>query len=201
MRIGKRAAALAVLAVLAGCATPRVESTSGPTPLRLGKPDRVIVSPFTALARDGTSKVARPVEHEPLNQTELRAARAAQTALQDGLVTRLRAAGLPAEAGRPEAAEGTMMLVQGQIVSLTEASESRRPLLSFGARQGSITAEMQLLYVAGSAAPQFLESFEAEAASPPAPLPIGSATTAVNRVADAMAKRIVTFATAQGWVP
>lgn len=201
MRIGKRAAALAVLAVLAGCATPRVESTSGPTPLRLGKPDRVIVSPFTALARDGTSKVARPVEQEPLNQTELRAARAAQTALQDGLVTRLRAAGLPAEAGRPEAAEGTMMLVQGQIVSLTEARASRRPLLSFSARQGAITAEMQLLYVAGSAAPQFLESFEAEAAGTPAPLPVGSTTTEVNRVADAMAKRIVTFATAQGWVP
>lgn len=201
MRIGKRAAALAVLAVLAGCATPRVESTSGPTPLRLDKPDRVIVSPFTALARDGTAKVARPVEQEPLNQTELRAARAAQTALQDGLVTRLRAAGLPAEAGRPEAADGTMMLVQGQIVSLTEASESRRPLLSFSARQGSITAEMQLLYVAGSAAPQFLESFEAEAASTPAPLPVGSAAKEVNRVADAMAKRIVTFATAQGWVP
>jgi len=201
MRIGKRAAALAVLAVLAGCATPRVESTSGPTSLRLGKPDRVIVSPFTALARDGTSKVARPVEQEPLNQTELRAARAAQTALQDGLVTRLRAAGLPAEAGRPEAAEGTMMLVQGQIVSLAEPNQSRRPLLSFTARQGSITAEVQLLHVAGSAAPQFLESFEAEAAGTPVALPVGSVSTEVNRVADAMAKRIVTFATAQGWVP
>ena len=51
MRIGKRAATLAVLAMLAGCATPRVESTSSPTALRLGKPDRVIVSPFIALGK------------------------------------------------------------------------------------------------------------------------------------------------------
>ncbi len=198
MRIGKRAAALAVLAVLAGCAALRVESTSSPTSLRLGKPERVIVSPFTALARDGEQRVPRPVEQEPLNQAELRAARAAQAALQDGLVTRLRAAGLPAEAGRPEAAQGTTMLVQGQMVTLAEGGRTRRSMLGLGA---TTTAEVQLLYVAGNAAPQFLESFEAEAPTTPAALPVTTTSTEVSRVADAMARRIIAFATAQGWVP
>jgi len=197
MRIGKRAAALAVLAMLAGCATPRVESTSSPTALRLGKPDRVIVSPFTALARDGASSVTRPVEQEPGNPAELRAARDAQAALQAALVTRLREAKLPAEAGGSEAAQGTTMLVQGQMVSLTEGSRMRRPLLGLGAGQGPITAEVQLLYVAGNAAPQFLESFEAEAPT----TPVATTNAEINRVADAMAKRIVAFAAAQGWVP
>lgn len=198
MRIGKRAAALAVLAVLAGCAAPRVESTSSPTSLRLGKPERVIVSPFTALARDGEQRVPRPVEQEPLSQAELRAARAAQAALQDGLVSRLRAAGLPAEAGRPEAAQGTTMLVQGQMVTLAEGGRTRRSMLGLGA---TTTAEVQLLYVTGNAAPQFLESFETEAPTTPAALPVTTTNTEVSRVADAMARRIIAFATAQGWVP
>ncbi len=197
MRIGKRAAALAVLAMLAGCATPRVESTSSPTALRLAKPDRVIVSPFTALARDGASTVARPMEQEPANPAELRAARDAQAALQAALVTRLREAGLPAEAGGSELAQGTTMLVQGQMVSLTEGGRTRRPLLGLGTGQGPITAEVQLLYVAGNAAPQFLESFEAEAPT----TPVATTNGEINRVADAMAKRIVDFAAAQGWVP
>ncbi len=197
MRIGKRAAALAVLPMLAGCATPRVESTSSPTALRLGKPDRVIVSPFIALARNGASNVTRPVEQEPVNPAELRAARDAQAALQAALVTRLREAGLPVEAGGSESAQGTTMLVQGQIVSLTEGSRTRRPLLGLGSGQGPITAEVQLLYVAGNAAPQFLESFEAEAPT----TPVATTNAEINRVADAMAKRIVAFAAAQGWVP
>lgn len=193
MRIGKRAAALAVLAMLAGCATPRVESTSSPTALRLAKPDRVIVSPFTALARDRASSVTRPVEQEPVNPAGLRAARDAQAALQAALVTRLREAKLPAEAGASEAAQGTTMLVQGQM----DGGRTRRPLLGLPSGQGPITAEIQLLYVAGNAAPQFLESFEAEAPT----TPVATTNAEINRVADAMAKRIVAFAAAQGWVP
>ena len=193
MRIGKRAAALAVLARLAGCATPRVESTSSPTALRLAKPDRVIVSPFTALARDRASSVTRPVEQEPVNPAGLRAARDAQAALQAALVTRLREAKLPAEAGASEAAQGTTMLVQGQM----DGGRTRRPLLGLPSGQGPITAEIQLLYVAGNAAPQFLESFEAEAPT----TPVATTNAEINRVADAMAKRIVAFAAAQGWVP
>jgi hypothetical protein len=216
-QIGRRFAALTILGLLAGCASPRVESTSSPTALRLPRPDRVIISPFTALARDARpdqsagGRVARAVEQEPANPAELRAARAAQTALQQALVRALGGRGLPAEAGRSDTAPGNVMLVQGQIVSLNESSRTQRTLIGFGAGRSSITAEVQLLYVAGSAAPQFLESFEAETTSPATPglslpamsggAPSETGYPDATSLADAIARRIAAFAATQGWVP
>lgn len=207
LRTGRRRATLAILAALGGCSAPRIESTSAPTRQRLTYPDRVVVSPFTVVARDGypaqaaNRDVTRPAEHEPLNRTAWWGeASATRTALQQTLVARLRVYGLPAEAGGAETAPGNALLIQGQIMHPSESNRATPRLIEFGGGPGSITAEVQLLYVAGAAAPQFLESFEATA-----PRPLGPSTSTdaavpeLTRIAEAMAKRIANFAVGQGW--
>jgi len=227
----------AMLLALAGCASTDVETTSPYTGHRLARPAQVIVAPFTTLAKDVRldqgvgARVARAVEDEPANQAELQAARAAQAALQTALVQALRAKGLPAEAGRAENAHGNALLVQGQIVSVDEGNRTRRTLIGFGAGRSSMTSEVQVFYVAGRAAPQFLESFEAVTAGPRTPglaLPLGAGAAAghaglsavvggtvqgasevrrvrsnphAQRLADAVAQRIAGFAAGQGWIP
>ncbi len=227
----------ALLVAVAGCASSRVETTSAYTGGRLSQPDRVIVAPFTVLTRNirldqGIAhRMERAIEQEPVDQAELVAARSAQLALQESLVRDLQAKGLPAEAGRPENAAGNAMLVQGQIVSVDQGNQTRRTVIGFGAGRSSMTSEVQLLYVAGRSAPQFLESFEAVTASPRTPglaVPIGAGAAAghvglsaalsggmqgastvrqatsnpdAERLAAAVAQKVTAFAASQGWVP
>ena len=106
---------------------------------------------------------------------------AAPPALRDALVVRLKARGMLAEAGDPDAAQGVTLLVQGQ------SSTPTRPVMGLTAPGRTAAAEVQVLYVAGSAAPQFLESFGVEAAD-------------TQRLADVIAERIATFAAGQAWI-
>lgn len=239
-RFGRRwvgLAAAGLLFTVTGCGTSHVETTSAYTGGRLTKPDRVIVAPFTVLARNirldqgVTHRMERAIEQQPVDQAELAAARSAQLALQESLVRDLLSKGLPAEAGRPENASGNAMLVQGQIVSVDQGNQTRRTVIGFGAGRSSMTSEIQLLYVTGRAAPQFLESFEAVAASPRTPglaAPIGAGAAAghaglsaalsggmqgasavrqatsnpdAERLASAVAQKVAAFATSQGWIP
>ena len=152
-------AILAILALMAAgtvlnaCAPPVVETTAPYTGLKLAPPDRVIVSAFAA----------------------------SPPALRDALVVRLKARGMVAEAGDPDAAQGITLLVQGQ------SSTPTRPVMGLTAPGRTAAAEVQVLYVAGSAAPQFLESFGVEAAD-------------TQRLADVIAQRIATFAAGQAWI-
>lgn len=239
LRCDRRWAGLAlaglVLAV-AGCASSHVATTSPYTGGRLAKPDRVIVAPFAVLARNirldqgVAQRMERAIEQEPVDQAELETARSTQIALQESLVRDLRAKGLPAEAGRADSASGNVMLVQGQIVSIDQGNQTRRRVIGFGAGRSSMTSEVQLLYVAGRSAPQFLESFEAVATSPRTPglaLPIGAGAAAghaglsatvsggvqgasalrqatsnpdAERLALAVAEKVAGFAAVQGWI-
>lgn len=229
-------ALVGLLLAAAGCASTHVETTSAYTGARLLRPDRVVVAPFTVLTRDirldqgVAARVERAVEQEPVDQAELQAARSVQLALQESLVKDLLAKGLPAEAGRAESAAGNTMLVQGQIVSVDQGNQTRRRVIGFGAGRSSITSEVQLLYVAGRSTPQFLESFEAVAASPRTPgiaLPIGAGAAAghlglsaavsggvqgasairqgssnpdAERLAQSIAQKVAGFAATQGWI-
>lgn len=191
------------LALLAACS----QTSEPPVPPKPARPERVIVSPFIALAKPpvsdaaSLSRVARAVEQEPGTQAELRDARAAQTALQQALVTRLVAMGLPAEAGRPDAAQGRTMLVQGQITVVDEAPGSRRNAFAPGR---ALSAEVQLLYVAGSAAPVFLDTIDSSPhPGQPAP-PVraagrGGVRPDIDRLAAVLAERIGAYAASQGW--
>jgi hypothetical protein len=99
-------------------------------------------------------------------------------ALRQALIERLRARGLTASAGDVAAAGDRSLLVQGQLAT---------PF-------GGVTAEVQLLYVLGHAAPQFLESFQVDTGTPN--LAVGPTRA---RLAEAIAGRIVDFAAARGW--
>lgn len=191
----------AAMALLAACS----QTTEPPAPQKPARPERVIVSPFILLAKppasdaSSPSRVARPVEQEPATQAELRDARALQTALQQALVARLAAGGLPAQAGRPDAAEGRTLLVQGQLVAVDEPAGSRRNAFAAGR---AFSAEVQLLYVTGSAAPVFLETLDSTPA-PDQPAPTARAATRgraeIERIAAVLAGKISAYATAQGW--
>ncbi len=93
-----------------------------------------------------------------------------EAVLQQALVAQLRFVGLPAEAGSAEAAHGKALLVQGQIVRADEA------------------ADVQLLYVQGDAAPQFVEAFDVEARG------------GIDSLAQRMAAKVRDIAQAQGWM-
>jgi hypothetical protein len=132
--------------------------------------------------------------------------------MQAALVQALRARGLAAEAGRPDAATGPALMVQGQMVSVVSGNRTQRMPIAYGAGQSAITAEVQVLYVAGVQAPQFLESFAAQSAPAPeggAASPASGPTSGAaargsaadpRRLAEAIADRIGGFAASQGWI-
>ncbi|MGE0419171.1 MAG: hypothetical protein AB7O80_20395 [Acetobacteraceae bacterium] len=206
--IVRRRAILAALLLFGGCSEREPESPASPTVLEA--PERVLVAPFATLTRavrvdEGvTTRVERAVESEPLNRVELRTARATQTALQQTLITRLKARDLPAEAGGSDPGPGRLLLIQGQIISEDRNAGTRHRLLAFGAEPADMIAELQLLYVVGDGAPQFLDSISIDARTRPAHATrVTSAAIRkadVAHLAEAAAGKIAAYAVSQGWL-
>lgn len=220
---------------LMSCRSSEVASTPPQPMVRMPPPDRVLVAPFTMLVRDGRTVAAgqvapppvRPVDMTPQNSPEAQAARSAQSALQTALVQALRAHGLPAEPGRADAARSSAMLVQGQLIAADEGARGRRGLFGGAANRGSMTSDVQLLYVMGRGAPQYLESFDATAGAgrqQDMMLPTGAGAVAVQApaasgsgmagsvagqqwvhpdvlaMAENVAQRVASYSAGQGWI-
>lgn len=192
----RRRQALAALpvAVLAGCAKPRVQTVEPYAGSVLPRPDRVLVAYFSVtpeeirLDQGISARVRRAFNGEAAEAGMMQAARDTQTALAQELVDRLRRFGLPAELGGATGGQGTAMLVAGQIVSVDQGNRTRRTLIGLGAGRSTITADTQLYYAAGVAQPRFLTAFEGEADSGRMP---GAAET---MGAGAAAQRLATSA-------
>jgi Domain of unknown function (DUF4410) len=122
------------------------------------------------------------------------------------------------------------LLVQGQIVSVDEGNRTRRTLIGLGAGKSSVSADAQLYYAVDPAQPLFLQSFTGEADSGRAPgaaetMGVGAATDRIvtsaamtagthavgevrhtsdeanaDKLAEALAKQIGTYAVGQGWI-
>lgn len=207
--LGRRRALLLPLLLAAACSAPGSQSPTARRPLEA--PERVLVAPFATLTRslrperDVNARVERAVESEPLNKAELRNARAVQSAFQQALVARLRARDLPAAVGGADAEPGRLVLVQGQIISVDRATVTHRRQTAFGAGRSTMIAQVQLFYVVGDAAPQFLDSFEIEPQARPlqgtaARTPAAGGTD-IAGLADATADRIAAYAVTQAWLP
>jgi Domain of unknown function (DUF4410) len=123
------------------------------------------------------------------------------------------------------------LLVQGQIVSVDEGNRTRRTLIGLGAGKSSVAADAQLYYVADPARPQFLQAFTGSADSgrmPGAAETMGAGAAAdrittsaaasgathagaevrrtgdeanADKLADALARQIATYAVSQAWIP
>jgi hypothetical protein len=133
---------------------------------------------------------------------------------------------LPAGAVPPP---GTL-LVQGQIISVNEGNRTRRRLIGLGAGKSSVSADAQLYYVTDPMQPRFLKSFTGTADSGRMPggaetmgagaaadrLTTSAAMTGAahagteerrdsdqsnaDKLAQALARQIGTFAAGQGWI-
>jgi hypothetical protein len=122
------------------------------------------------------------------------------------------------------------LLVQGQIVAIDQGNRTRRVLIGLGAGKSTVSADAQLYYAVGDAAPRFVSAFEGQADSGRAPgaaetmgagaVAQRAGTSAVltgathagaetrrttdtaeaDKLADGLAKQIGQFAVAQGWI-
>ena len=174
---GLSLSALLLVLAVAGCNPARVEGTrdySGPT---LPRPERVLVRDFAITPRDVRldqgirARLTRATSDQPLSAQQMQVARQANATLTETLVTQLRQTGIPAEriAGDVAPARGNTVLIEGQVVSVDEGNKTRRTLIGLGAGRSSVTADAQLFYREGAAAPRLLESFESSADSGHAP--------------------------------
>lgn len=161
----------AALALLSGCAKPRMQTTEAYVGGMIPRPDRVRVSYFAIdsdqvrLDQGVASRVQRTFSDQPADQGLLRVAHETQTALAARLVERLQAYGLPAEIGDGAAAPDKILLVQGQIGAINEGNRTRRLLIGLGAGKSSVTADAQLYYATSAAEPRFLTAFQGQADS------------------------------------
>lgn len=226
-----------MLSVLAACSQAHVQTVQPYDGSSLARPDRVLVSYFAIspdqvqLNRGIFARIRRSASDESLTDREMEAARDTQAAIAKELVDRLKKYGLPAELATGGAAPSGSLLVQGQIVALDQGNRARRVLIGLGAGRSSVSADAQLYYASGSAAPRFLTSFEGKAESGRAPgaaetMGVGgvagrlgtsaaltgaahagaerrgaSDTAEATRLADGLAKQIGEFAVARGWIP
>ncbi|HST75277.1 MAG TPA: DUF4410 domain-containing protein [Acetobacteraceae bacterium] len=174
--------ALLLVVAVTGCNPARVAATrdySGPA---MPRPERVLVRDFAITPQDVRldqgirARLTRATSDQPLSAQQLQVARQANAALSETLVAQLRQAGIPAEriAGEVTPARGNTVLIEGQVVSVDEGNKTRRTLIGLGAGRSSVTADAQLFYRQGAAAPRLLVSFESSADSGHAP---GAAAT------------------------
>lgn len=156
--------ALAMLALLAACNKPQVQTTEAYVGGATRRPDRILVTPFAVtpdevrLDQGVASRIQRSSSDVPLSGQQLQVAHAAQAELAAAMVEKLRSYGLPAEriAGPGYPMQGSSLLVQGQIISIDQGNRTRRTVLGFGAGKSSLSADMQLYSAVGGERPRFL---------------------------------------------
>ncbi len=226
-----------VILLLAACSHAHVQTVEAYLGPPVPRPDRILVSYFSIapeqvrLDQGISARIQRATSDEALNAQESKAAQDTQAALAEQIVVRLLKYGLPAEIGASNDGRGTGLLVQGQIVSIDQGNRTRRVLIGLGAGKSTVSADSQIYYLSGSAAPRFMTAFEGQADSghmPGAAETMGagaaaqrigtstvltgathagaesrhtSDTAEANQLADEIANRIGQLAVAQGWIP
>jgi Domain of unknown function (DUF4410) len=230
---------LTTLAIgLAACASARTQTVETYSGAPLPRPDRVVIYDFAVSPEDVRldqgigPRLQRMVQEPPTGSAELEAARATQQALATALTRQLQTYGLTAErsTARGTLPYGSILLVQGQIVAIDEGNRARRVMIGLGAGKSSVTADAQLYYAAGNAAPRLLTSFEGGSDSGHAPgvaetMGAGAAADRLassaavggamhtgserrgasddanaERLAKSLATQIAHFAVSQGWI-
>lgn len=124
------------LAVLAACASTRVEEpTRAPTEM-VARPDRVLVHDFVGTPADlpADSRIAQlQAQQAPQTPQQIELGRKLGRLVASDLVTQLQAAGIPAHradaAGPPNVGDG---VIRGVFVTADEGSRTKRVLIGFG---------------------------------------------------------------------
>jgi hypothetical protein len=160
----------------------------------LPRPTMVVVDDF-AVAPDavrvdtGLGGTARRI----LSGTDISAERArtiaaVRDAARDSLIQAIVGMNLPARSPALGAAATPFVEIRGTLLSINEGNQTRRNVIGFGAGESSVTATVQIIYVAPGAAPLVLESLNADSDSGRMPgLAVGGAGAAAGHVAAAAA--------------
>jgi hypothetical protein len=197
MRAGGLLPLLTLIVGLAGCSRNSASTSDTYPGPPLPRPDHIFVAYFAIgpeqvrLEQGVTARFVRIAEDRPLEANTLQAIRPLQSALAEGVVSRLKTYGLSAEIATNNTGSGNGLLVQGQIVSINRGKETTRALIGLGST-GTIEVDTQLFELNGPVRPRFLMAFTGQAAS--------GGTPDADRLADAAATRIAAFAVAQGWI-
>ena len=177
-----RAAMLAGVVVLAGCASADVEELRDYEGAALPKPDRVVVYDFAyAPEPDEADSPADGQPQAALSAEEIAYGREIANLLQAVLVEEIRAMGLPAERIEDlSRTQGTMLMIHGQFLSVNEGSGAARFLIGFGAGRTKVVTRTQVYHFTPQRQ-RLIEEFEvvATSGSKPGfilPLGVGSAT-------------------------
>lgn len=201
---------------------PGLFSSSGVT-----KPEVVVVSNFNfsaetvALDRGFAAQLRRRMGN--VSQEEMRRQIASRVGREivDAMVETLRAAGLQAREGNQESvvADQPTLLVTGTVRRIDEGNRARRAVVGFGLGKTAVVSDVVVTHnFRGTMKEAFV--FVAEAGSAPRPggtagvarAVAGAATGAAmdklspeveagaRRLGQAAARRIIAFATEQGWV-
>ena len=232
-----RAAALLLAAGSVGCASTQATTTmqyNGALP----RPSRILVYQFATspqevqLDRSPTAVAQWKLQGISAGQERADVAHAVASALATKLVAKIQALGLPAEMGYgpPNPGAGSVLVVDGQFISIDEGSRAARMVIGLGAGHSTVRTAVQVLemYAEGR---RVVDQFEIDARSGYKPgaaetmgagaaagtLATAAAVTAAGSVAseafganvdaDAertaakVAKLLATFFAEQGWIP
>ena len=201
---GIAAFAISLLLGLPGCST-RVVNTSGQLPAMqqssaaLARPQQVVVTDFTAdganLALDqGVGlRLQRALQGDNESADRDKMLSDVQGAIADTLVASIQKMGLPAQraTGAPPSG-GTVLVVGGQILQVNQGNRTRRLGIGFGAGKSDVSAKVQISYERPGAAPQMLQTYDADSNSGRKP---GFAAGAASAAGGSIAPMVVTGVT------
>jgi hypothetical protein len=136
------------LAVLAGCASTKVEQTRRAGALE--QPDRVLVRNFAVtladveLDRGVGPTIWRDAQGEVAGSQSLQVGRAASDALAEAMVEKLRKAGIPAaRADRNAPVDPRALIVTGKFLTMDEGNQTLRTLVGFGMGASEVRTRAQ----------------------------------------------------------
>lgn len=219
---------LVLALTLGACGQTNIQNMPGLfSPAGMTKPEAVVVSTFTfspdmvVLDRGLTAQFRRKLGN--VSQEEMRRQIAARVGREivDAMVETLREAGLPAREGSQESvvADQPTLLVTGNVRRIDEGNRAQRAVVGFGLGKTAVVADTVVTHNFRGTMKEAL-AFVAETGS--APRPGGTAGVArgvagaaagaamdklspeveaeARRLGQAAARRIIGFATEQGWV-
>ena len=182
---------------LAACGSSHVEPKGPGVAMRGTRPDRIVVQDFTvepnAVTLDSGigPRLARAVGGGNTASQQSETANKVVRKLSDTLVEQLNTTGIATSPGRTqsELAPGyTTLIVSGKVVSINEGNRTRRNVVGLGVGASKVTAEVDVYLQTPNAAPQLMQSFNADSESGKKPgLIVAGAGAAAGNAATAAA--------------
>lgn len=155
---------------------PRQETLSpsahspGGAPMRLAKPERILVHDFAVAAEDVAldravgAQLLQRLQGTSQSEEQLKVGRAAAQALSVELVKAIQKLGLATERAAGAPPTGNVVVIEGQFISIDEGNRLRRVVVGLGVGATEVKTQVQV-YAATPTGRRLVQEFETAAQS------------------------------------